>query len=56
MMDIPRDLSEYKSVLKRATQPSWDDFWRTATIAAVGVGLVGAIGFTIFLIMSFVPA
>lgn len=54
MMDIPTDLKSYTRVLKKAEIPDWNEFWKTATIAAAGVGIIGAIGFVIFILMSFI--
>ena len=54
-MNVPTDLTSYVRVLKMASTPSWDEFSQVAKIAAVGILLVGAIGFLIFVLMSFLP-
>ena len=54
-MDVPYDLGSYVRVLKLASTPSWEEFSRVALIAGAGVGLVGLLGFLIFLAMSFLP-
>ena len=54
-MDVPLDLNSYVRVLKMATTPTTADFLQVAKIAALGVLLVGSIGFLIFVVMSFLP-
>ena len=54
-MDVPYDLNSYIRVLKMASTPSTSDFLDVSKIAGAGVLLVGAIGFLIFVIMSFLP-
>ncbi|WP_436936103.1 protein translocase SEC61 complex subunit gamma [Halovenus marina] len=54
-MNTPTDLSSYIRVLKLASTPSWEEFSQVAKIAGAGILLVGLIGFTIFVFMSFVP-
>ena len=54
-MDVPYDLNSYLRVLKMASTPTTSDFLQVAKIAGAGVLLVGAIGFLIFVIMSFLP-
>ena len=54
-MDVPYDLNSYVRVLKMASTPTRSDFIQVAKIAALGVLLVGSIGFLIFVLMSFMP-
>ncbi|MEF8900133.1 MAG: protein translocase SEC61 complex subunit gamma [Halovenus sp.] len=54
-MNTPTDLSSYIRVLKLASTPSMEEFNQVAKIAGAGILLVGFIGFTIFIFMSFVP-
>ena len=54
-MDVPYDLNSYVRVLKMASTPTTADFIQVAKIAAIGVLLVGSIGFLIFVVMSFLP-
>lgn len=54
-MNTPTDLTSYTRVLKLASTPTWDEFSKVATIAAIGILLVGTIGFTLFAIMTFIP-
>lgn len=54
-MDVPYDLNSYVRVLKMATTPTTGDFLQVAKIAALGVLLVGSIGFLIFVVMNFLP-
>lgn len=54
-MEVPYDIGSYIRVLKLASTPDWEEFSRVTAIAAVGVLLVGVIGFLIFAVMSVVP-
>ena len=54
-MEVPYDLSSYIRVLKLASTPSWEEFSQVSTVAAVGIFVVGLIGFFIFAVMSFLP-
>jgi protein transport protein SEC61 subunit gamma-like protein len=54
-MNIPTDLSSYIRVLKLASTPEWDEFSQVAKIAGAGILLVGLMGFSIFVFMSFIP-
>lgn len=54
-MNVPTDITSYVRVLKMASQPSWEEFSQVAKIAAAGILLIGLIGFTIFVIMGYVP-
>ncbi|MDR9381252.1 MAG: protein translocase SEC61 complex subunit gamma [Natronomonas sp.] len=54
-MNTPTDLTSYVRVLKLASTPAWDEFSKVATIAGLGIMLVGLIGFVIFAVMTFVP-
>ncbi|AQL41899.1 protein translocase SEC61 complex subunit gamma [Halorientalis sp. IM1011] len=53
-MQVPYDLTSYVRVLKLASTPSWEEFSQIAKIAGAGIGLVGLMGFVIFLLMSFI--
>jgi protein transport protein SEC61 subunit gamma-like protein len=53
-MKVPYDLTSYVRVLKLASTPSWEEFSQIAKIAGAGIGLVGLMGFVIFLLMSFI--
>lgn len=54
-MEIPKDVTEYVRVLKLASFPDTEEFLRVATIAGVGVALVGAIGFVVYVLMQPIP-
>lgn len=54
-MKVPTDLTSYLRVLKMASTPSWQEFSQVAKIAALGILLVGVVGFTLFIVMSFLP-
>jgi len=43
-------LQNYKRVLKIASKPSKEDFFTAARICAIGMLLVGGIGFILYLI------
>jgi protein transport protein SEC61 subunit gamma-like protein len=47
--------NQYLRVLKLAKTPSREEFLKIAGISAIGLFLVGIIGFIIFAIMSFIP-
>lgn len=49
-MKIKEMLQNYKRVLKIATKPSKDDFFSAARICAIGIAVIGAIGFLLYLI------
>ncbi|SIQ90328.1 protein translocase subunit secE/sec61 gamma [Haladaptatus litoreus] len=55
-MDVKLDVASYIRVLKLASTPSWDEFSQISKIAGAGILLVGLLGFTIFVVMSFLPA
>jgi protein transport protein SEC61 subunit gamma-like protein len=54
-MNVPTDLNSYVRVLKMASTPSWEEFSQVAKIAGAGIILVGALGFIIFQVMSYLP-
>ncbi|PSQ59585.1 MAG: protein translocase SEC61 complex subunit gamma [Halobacteriales archaeon SW_9_67_25] len=54
-MKTPTDLSSYVRVLKLASTPSWQEFSQVAKIAGVGIGLVGFMGFLIYVFMFVLP-
>ena len=49
-MKIRERLQNYKHVLKIATKPSKDEFFSAARICAIGMAVIGLIGFLIYLI------
>jgi len=54
-MKTPTDLSSYVRVLKMASTPSWQEFSQVAKIAGAGIGLVGFLGFVIYVFMFVLP-
>ena len=54
-MRVPRDLTSYVRVLKMATRPTREEFLQVAKIAGIGILIVGAIGFLLFVLMSYLP-
>lgn len=53
-MKIRETLQNYKRVLKIASKPSKEDFLSAAKICAIGMAIIGAIGFVLYLISVFV--
>ncbi len=51
-MSIKSFLKSCSRVLKVATKPSSEEFFQTAKITAIGILLIGAIGFSIFLLFQ----
>jgi len=54
-MKIPRELTEYVRVLKLASTPTTDEFTSIAGISAMGVSLIGFLGFAVFVAMGLLP-
>ena len=54
-MDVPLDLTSYVRVLKMASTPTWEEFSRVSKIAGAGILFVGALGFLLFVILSYIP-
>lgn len=46
---------KYGRVLRMARKPTPEEFRKSSTIAAVGLAVLGALGFVIFYLMSFIP-
>jgi protein transport protein SEC61 subunit gamma-like protein len=46
---------KYWRVLKLARTPSRDEFSKIALVAAIGIGLVGLIGFVVYELMLVAP-
>lgn len=51
-MSIGSFLKSCMRVLRVATKPSKEEFWKTSKVTALGILLIGAIGFVIFLIFQ----
>lgn len=49
-MKIMEKLQNYKRVLKIASKPSKEDFLSAARICAIGIALIGGIGFILYLV------
>ena len=45
----------YGRVLRMARKPTAEEYRKTSTIAAIGLGILGALGFLIFYAMRFIP-
>lgn len=46
---------KYGRVLRMARKPTPEEYRKAATISAIGVAVLGAMGFVIFYLMSFIP-
>lgn len=46
---------KYGRVLRMARKPTPEEYRKAATVSAVGIAVLGAIGFLIFYLMSFIP-
>jgi len=49
-LNIKEKLQGYKRVLQISKKPTWDDFKDVARICAIGLALIGVIGFIIYLL------
>lgn len=54
-MEFETDISKYKKVLTLAKTPTWEEFSKVSKISIAFLLAVGAIGFSIFLVMDFLP-
>ena len=45
---------KYGRVLKMAHTPTWDEYRKIVTITGIGIGIIGAVGFAIMLIMDYI--
>jgi protein transport protein SEC61 subunit gamma-like protein len=48
-MDIKETIRKYRRVLHIARKPSKDEFLNSSKISALGIALIGMIGFVIFI-------
>ena len=46
---------QYGRELRLARKPTYDEFVKTSLIVGIGIGIVGAIGFVVYLIWLKVP-
>ena len=46
---------KYGRVLRMACKPTPEEYRKAATVSAVGIAILGAIGFIIYYLMSFIP-
>jgi len=44
---------KYLRVLKLARRPTKDEFWKISAVAAIGIVLIGVLGFLIYLIFEY---
>lgn len=47
---------KYIRVLKLARRPTKEEFWKISAVAAIGIVLIGLIGFVIALVFKILPA
>lgn len=53
-LDIKSKLSEWKRVLQVARKPTKDELMSSSKICMLGIALIGAIGFAIFLMFALI--
>jgi len=53
-IDLKAKFSEWKRVLQVARKPDRDELFSSSKICMAGIALIGAIGFSIFLIFAFI--
>jgi len=46
---------KYGRVLRMARKPTPEEYRKAATVSAVGIAVLGALGFVIYYLMSFIP-
>ena len=46
---------KYGRVLRMARKPTPEEYRKAATISAIGIGVLGALGFVIYYLMTFIP-
>ena len=46
---------KYGRVLRMARKPSPEEYRKAATVSAIGIAVLGALGFVIYYLMSFIP-
>ncbi|NOZ82185.1 MAG: protein translocase SEC61 complex subunit gamma [Candidatus Micrarchaeota archaeon] len=51
-MDIKKKLQEYRRVISVATKPTREEFISSVKITALGMLLIGLIGFVIYLLFN----
>jgi protein transport protein SEC61 subunit gamma-like protein len=54
-INIKRKLEDYRRVLQIAKKPSREDYIDTARICAIGLVIIGVMGFLMYLISVSVP-
>lgn len=52
--DIAEFFRKYIRVLKLARRPTKEEFWKISAIAALGIVLIGVIGFLLYLLFYYV--
>ena len=46
---------KYGRVLRMARKPTPEEYRKAATVSGIGIGVLGAMGFLIYYLMSFIP-
>jgi protein transport protein SEC61 subunit gamma-like protein len=54
-MKIVETLRNYMRVLKIAKKPTMEDFKDTARVCLIGMAVIGAIGFVLYMLFVLVP-
>ncbi len=55
MVDIKSKIREWKRVLQIARKPTKDEFINSSKVCAIGMLLIGLMGFAIFAVFQLVP-
>ncbi len=50
MIDIKEKINSYLRVLSIAKKPDKEEFFHTAKVCAIGVGIVGIVGFLLYMV------
>ena len=51
--DIKEFFRKYIRVLKLARRPTKQEFWKISAVAAIGIGIIGLIGFVVYLLFTY---
>jgi len=51
--NISEFFRKYIRVLKLARRPTKQEFWKISAVAAIGIGLIGILGFLIYLLFRY---
>ena len=52
--DIKEFFRKYIRVLKLARRPTKEEFWKISAVAALGIAIIGVLGFLIYLLFEYI--